>query len=36
MIFGNEYSVVAYVNEDGTIDILDVVVMVNILVGGLP
>ena len=36
MILSNEYSVVADVNEDGSVDVLDVVLMVNILVGGLP
>ena len=36
MILSNEYSVVSDVNEDGYVNILDVIVMINILVGGLP
>ena len=36
MILSNEYSVVADVNEDGYGEVLDVVLMVKILVGGLP
>ena len=36
MILNNEYSIVADVNEDEYVDILDVIIMVNILVGGLP
>ena len=36
MILSNEYSLIADVNEDGYVDILDVIIMVNILVGGLP
>jgi hypothetical protein len=33
MILSNEYSVVADVNEDGSVNILDVIIMVNILIG---
>ena len=36
MVLNNEYAVIADVNEDGLVNILDVVIMVNILVGGLP
>ena len=36
MILDNEYSIVADVNEDGFVNVIDVVLMVNILVGGLP
>ena len=36
MILSNEYSLVGDVNEDGFINILDIIIMVNILVGGLP
>ena len=36
MILDNEYSVLSDVNEDGALDILDVVIMANILLGGLP
>ena len=36
MNLGNEYSIIADVNEDGFVNILDVVLMANILVGGLP
>ena len=31
-----QYSEVAYINVDGIVNILDIIMMVNILVGGLP
>ena len=36
MILNSEYSVIADVNSDGSIDVLDIIIMVNILIGGLP
>jgi len=36
MILANDHNIVADVNADGFVSILDVVIMVNILVGGLP
>ena len=36
MIINNEYSMIADVNEDDSVNILDVIIMINILVGGLP
>ena len=34
MVLSDEFSIIADVNEDGVVNILDVVMMVNILVGG--
>ena len=36
VVLNNEYIEVADVNQDNMVNILDVVLMVNILVGGLP
>ena len=36
MILSNEYSLIADINEDDFVNVLDVIVMVNILLGGLP
>ena len=36
IILLNDYNVIADVNEDGYVNVLDVVLMINILVGGLP
>ena len=36
MVFANEYSLIADINEDGLVNIIDVVVLVNILLDGLP
>ncbi len=36
IVLENDYNVIADVNEDGYVNVLDVVVMINILVGGLP
>ena len=36
IVLMNDYDIIADVNEDGFVNILDVVVVINILVGGLP
>ena len=36
MVMEGEYSMFGDINEDDSIDILDVVLMVTVIVGGLP
>ena len=36
MILSDDYSNTSDVNQDGVLNILDIVLMANILIGGLP